>query len=623
MATHVVSNPASSVGSDSVNRLVEMQLSENLQAGLSSLADLPGVVTLEQPAWYPQGRKWAVHLRIAADTVAGGPIPQVTDWFALVGDNYPDDSIGILPAKVRGITQTFPHQDFNGVGRPDRPWRTGKLCTWTQAAPLQRRGYDIEPAEPSRNLAWHVERAQTWLELASRNELVEAGDYYELPYVPGGDATKAVFAESSATLEQWLVIGRRCGEAHTEILETASPNFAVTRFVAGKGGTVIQQEWGRDLDSRGNQSAVWVRSNSVPILEPYQLPASWGELRQALKEQSIDLDRLLRPAVLRPINYSMLLIGFPIPEKVGGPNLRMHWLALRLPEQVFGLHPGFRNNARGKWLEYKQSAIPDGAALQWLKTENWHQDEISVRGRLSEAAAHSPILIIGAGAVGSVLSEMLARAGVRNLTVIDRDLLEAGNLVRHTLLVSDLGLAKATGVADRLTDATLHTQISGIEEAFPPGDAESAEYLRSAGVVIDTTGDDDTIAAMSRFPWCDSKTFISVSLGLHARRLFFFAAHGTAFPGEEFTERLLPWLRLEGEDYDPYELPRDGPGCWHPRHPARIDDVWMMTAAAVKLIEQAIDNPPTESTLAVLEQQEDEEGNFTGIGMFKDYDRPR
>ena len=618
-----MSNPASSEADVSDNRVVEMQPSDNLRAGLSSLVDLPGVVTLERPTWYPQERRWAVHLRITEDTMAGGPIPQVTDWFVLVGNSYPDDSIGILPAKVGGITQTFAHQNFNGVGKPDRPWRTGKLCTWTEAAPLRRRGYDVEPAESGRKMAWHVERAQTWLALASRNELVEAGDYYELPYVPWRDVAKAVFAESSATLEQWLVIGKRCGAAHAEILETASPIFAVTKFDVGKGRTAVEQEWGRDLDSRGNQSVVWVRSDSAPILEPYQLPASWGELRQAFKEQSIDLDSLLRPLVVGPQNHTMLLIGFPIPERVGGPNLRMHWLALRLPDQSFRRQPGFHNNERGKWLAYKQSAIPDGAALQWLRTENWHQDEISVRGRLSEAAALSPTLIIGAGAVGSVLAEMLARAGVRDLTVIDPDLLEAGNLVRHTLPVSDVGRAKATGVADRLTDATLHARISGVDDAFPPGDAEHAERVRSAGVVIDTTGDDDTVAAMSRFPWGESKTFISVSLGLHARRLFFFAAYGTSFPGEEFTDRLQPWLHLETEEYDLDEMPRDGPGCWHPRHPARIDDVWMMTAAAVKLIEGAIGNPPTVSTFAVLAQQEDEDGNFMGISMFRNDDLPR
>ena len=56
-------------------------------------------------------------------------------------------------------------------------------------------------------MAWHVERAQTWLALASRNELVEAGDYYELPYVPWRDVAKAVFAESQRN--SGAVVGHR------------------------------------------------------------------------------------------------------------------------------------------------------------------------------------------------------------------------------------------------------------------------------------------------------------------------------------------------------------------------------------------------------------------------------
>ena len=601
---------------------MEIQPGNNLRAGLSSLADLPGVVMPAQPEWYPQERRWAIHLRIAADTVLGGPIPQVTDWFALVGNNYPDDRVGICPAKVGGITQTFPHQNFNGPGKPDRAWRAGLLCTWTEAAPLQRLGYAVEPAEPERKLAWHVERAQTWVELASRDELVQVGDYYELPYVPSADATMVAFSEGVASLQRWLTKGKRCGTARGVTLDTASPIFAVTEFHVGKGQPAVEQEWGRELDARGDQSFAWVRAHSAPILKPYQLPASWGELRQAFREQSIDLDGLLRPLVMASQKPGILLIGFPIPERVGGPDLRMHWLALRLPDRSSGRQPGFRNNEQGRWLGYKQSAIPDGVALQWLGSENWHQNEISVRGRLGETATHRPALIIGAGAVGSALAEMLARAGIRDLTVIDPDVLEAGNLVRHTLPVSDVGRSKAIGIAERLTDATLHARISGIDAAFPPNDAENEERVESASVVIDTTGDDDTIAAMDRFLWNESRTFISVSLGLHARRLFFFAANGTSFPRDEFTRRLQPWLRLEAEEYELDEMPRDGPGCWHPRYPARIDDVWMMTGAAVKLIEQAINDPSIASTFAVLAQQEDEDADFVGIRVFKNDDLP-
>ena len=48
----------------------------------------------------------------------------------------------------------------------------------------------------------------------------------------------------------------------------------------------------------------------------------------------------MRPAIGGgPIDNVPLLIGFPIPDKIGGPNLRMHWLALLLPD-----NPALGNN---------------------------------------------------------------------------------------------------------------------------------------------------------------------------------------------------------------------------------------------------------------------------------------
>ena len=100
---------------------------------------------------------------------------------------------------------------------------------------------------------------------------------------------------------------------------------------------------------------------------------------------------------------------------------------------------------------------------------------------------------------------------------------------------------------------------------------------------------------------------------MHACRLFCFTARGTAFPYTEFKDRLQPWLRLESSRYDLNDLPRDGPGCWHIRHPARIDDIWLLAAAAVRLIEQAAVNPPAAPVLNVFERQTDAAGKFVGI----------
>ena len=56
------------------------------------------------------------------------------------------------------------------------------------------------------------------------------------------------------------------------------------------------------------------------------------------------------------------------------------------------------------------------------------------------------ILIVGCGALGSLIAEQLARAGVGELILVDGDVLDAGNLVRHSADIFDVGLTKASAV---------------------------------------------------------------------------------------------------------------------------------------------------------------------------------
>ena len=270
---------------------------EELRAGLAKVADIPGVVLLSTPAWDQDRLRWVLHCRITADADPEGPIPRVTDWFVLIGEGYPHGRIGIYPAKTGGITKTFPHQNYNGEGSADSPWRSGKLCTWTNAAPLHRRGYDSEPAEPELNLAWHLQRAQTWLELASEGGLTQTGDPFELPYVPHGNGLSIAFCEGSSTLRSWLQSGKRCGIAKGQMREAEPPILAVTRFESGKDRQPVEQEWGRGVAGEDAQDSAWIRLDGVPVLPPYQIPMTWGELREACRIQGAELDALLRPAV--------------------------------------------------------------------------------------------------------------------------------------------------------------------------------------------------------------------------------------------------------------------------------------------------------------------------------------
>ena len=589
------------------------QSAGELHKGLAALSGLPGVRVLGQPQWEPKLGRWVISLSVTADVGSDGPISETTRWFLLVDSAYPFGRMSMLPAKEGGVIQTFPHQRYNGAGNDAWPWRTGNICTETPAASLRRSGYDDEPADAETNLAWHVLRSQRWLELASRGELNRPGDPYELPDIPIEAKYSIVFCEGYDSHQQWLDTSTNLGTARVALLPTTPAIVVVKNFSPRNGSKEVPQEWRKPIANGDQKRIAWIRLDAPPTHEPLQIPVTWGELRVVCRVMGRDLDSDLKTIVGGPpLDWDILLVGFPIQEKIEGPKVRTHWLALTLPPDYRFPQKGFRPNSIGKWLAYRNLAIHDDRPLAWISTENWNSSEIHSRGQLDEKASEQRILIVGAGAVGSVLSEMLARAGSRRITVMDDDDLEGGNLVRHTLLLDDLGKDKADAVAQRLDRATIHGILTSIQETFPPEKPEVVKEVRNHDVVIDCTGDDSTAFELGSFQWEGTKLFVSISLGLHARRIFCFVASGRTFPTSDFLRGVNPWLQRETQEFEIENLPRDGPGCWSFRHPARIDDVWMMTAAALKVVERSMIQSPEVPKLVVIEQQLDDDGNFVG-----------
>jgi molybdopterin/thiamine biosynthesis adenylyltransferase len=79
-------------------------------------------------------------------------------------------------------------------------------------------------------------------------------------------------------------------------------------------------------------------------------------------------------------------------------------------------------------------------------------------GRLRQAS----VLIAGAGNIGSPLAGLLARAGVRLLRLVDRDVVEEKNLANQDFRPGDVGKPKAEALAERL-----HELVPGVRvEAY-------------------------------------------------------------------------------------------------------------------------------------------------------------
>lgn len=93
-----------------------------------------------------------------------------------------------------------------------------------------------------------------------------------------------------------------------------------------------------------------------------------------------------------------------------------------------------------------------------------------------EKLKKSHVLVVGLGGVGAYAAEMICRAGVGNMTIVDGDIIETTNRNRQLpALVSTLGKEKASLVGQRLMDINPGLNVRTIKAFLR--DEEMKEFL--------------------------------------------------------------------------------------------------------------------------------------------------
>ncbi len=118
------------------------------------------------------------------------------------------------------------------------------------------------------------------------------------------------------------------------------------------------------------------------------------------------------------------------------------------------------------------------------------------------------VAVIGCGALGTVSAEMLTRAGVGRLTIIDRDFVETSNLQRQSLFTEEdarLALPKAVVAEKALIAMNSQVQVRGVVQDVCCGNIE--ELCQGAQVIVDGTDNFETRYLLNDFcvkwecPW--------------------------------------------------------------------------------------------------------------------------
>lgn len=190
-----------------------------------------------------------------------------------------------------------------------------------------------------------------------------------------------------------------------------------------------------------------------------------------------------------------------------GKNLR-RWLAIKAPNgcaiamieipKKFD-RPEFLATRREGLLSH---LLREGQAVAVTRYRGLPVDERYLYSRnlgRMKMLAGKTIALIGCGTIGSFLAKQLAQSGAGSnggkLILIDKDVLQPGNLGRHLLGMRDLGRNKADGCRDNIMNDLPHLDV-----AADPGDAMTKfGAISRCALVIDATGEEALSIALNHF----------------------------------------------------------------------------------------------------------------------------
>lgn len=592
------------------------QILDKLNRARRALDSLSQVEIIDEWKFDNELNIWYLHLNIAIEYKTTF-FPQISQWYIVVDSNYPTGKIKVYPDVKNSITVTLYHQDNNSKIERNGLWRKGALCLEVNTIST----FQSEPYSVDERLLYHVKRAINWLELAAKGQLVADNEPFELPEFTLSNVLEMQFAfsEDIVTFMQWESTDCRYGIAELDVYKSKPFVYYVKQFKSLNGNIEHYTQWGKHL-SKTNISppinAPWILLKQPPVINEWQAPETLGDLIDACNSQHIDVMNVLKNVVskIRDGKRHLLLLGFPVPKTFGGEPEIVFWKALYLPVVSYGKKTakGFRTNQQGWWLRDKSEVLTRKTKLDWIISENWNQQEISQRGKMNDFLLRKKMLLVGAGCVGASVAEILVRSGVYNLTVVDSDIFEVGNLSRHVLNVGNIGELKELSLCSYLNSLNPHANVEVINDTLTiDKEFKTNIALDKYDIIIDCTGENSVLDVFQKADFRKSHIIASISVGLGAKHLYMTIMSGNTFNFSSFYKLISPYIQSERDLFDDYNLPRNGIGCWHPTFPGRSDDVWLAASTATKAIENYIITK-SEKTLSLVYEQIENDGIFEG-----------
>ncbi|MFT3749064.1 MAG: ThiF family adenylyltransferase [Agriterribacter sp.] len=266
-----------------------------------------------------------------------------------------------------------------------------------------------------------------------------------------------------------------------------------------------------------------------------------------------------------------LLVGYPINKS------EIHWQVILIPINEF---PNYGEKIAGTntWIgRLKEQPI------LWAQTRNSSYSYFFGRGAFHSRITEAKILIVGIGAVGSMVATTIVRGGARDVLMVDHDIKEPENICRSEYAFIPGLTAKATELSNRLAAISPFVEVKsneGLMDLFKlvvngndtRWHTDIKKRLDEFDIIFDCSTDNDIAFLLGDLDL--NGDIFSLSITNHAKELIC----GTK-------QNLYGWLRqafhqLERETEDLYSPT----GCWSPTFKASYNDISVLVQYALRHI---------------------------------------
>lgn len=282
-----------------------------------------------------------------------------------------------------------------------------------------------------------------------------------------------------------------------------------------------------------------------------------------------------------------LLIGYNL------PNNQFHWqvVILKLNEPPL--------------LEIRHIKVFSSRIIEWGETENCSYEFFFGRGILNKKIIHSKILLIGVGAIGSILATTLVRGGVMNLTLCDYDIKKPENVCRSEYCFTKGNNIKIIELREKLLAISpfvdielmdpfyLETKIKSNFKLDQYSENENIiiEELQKYDFIIDCSTDNSLMHILDKI---ELTNIITISITNKAKGLVCAC-----------TPKSYKWVMnqyqniMENDTSDMY----NPTGCWSPTFKASYNDIQILVQYAIKQLNYKLEKgyPPSNFTLEIKE----------------------